>query len=371
MSGLVKQKYINFEDSNIALFGSDVEKKLKQSAAETEKAWQGAGLSVGVRVWRIEKFKVIPWPDNQKGQFYRGDAYIVLNTYKRPEVNPDKLYHEIFFWIGSEATQDEYGTAAYKTVELDDHLHGDAPQHREIDGSESHAFLDLFKVFRVMDGGIDTGFHHVGPIEYKTRLLHMRGTLRGGVVVRDVELSAKSLNSSDVFLLDTGLNLFHFVGKYSNPSERLKAQSITTDIQNERGGHQPKVFWIQEEDTDDVSKEFWKLIGGRKPIARKVPDPPPYKAKMYHITDSNWFWSLSIDEVPLSKDSLNHGDVFMIDKGNQLYVWIGSGANSNERSKGVQFGTQWIYKNNHPNKTLTISRIIDGHENADFWTAFK
>ena len=40
--------------------------------------------------------------------------------------------------------QDEYGTAAYKTVELDTYLDGMATQHREVQDHESEEYLDLF-----------------------------------------------------------------------------------------------------------------------------------------------------------------------------------------------------------------------------------
>lgn len=35
------------------------------------------------------------------------------------ELVHQELKYDLHFWIGADSTQDEYGTAAYKTVELD------------------------------------------------------------------------------------------------------------------------------------------------------------------------------------------------------------------------------------------------------------
>ena len=52
---------------------------------------------------------------------------------------------DVHFWIGKHSTQDEYGTAAYKTVELDTY-HDDKPiQHREVQGNESQLFKSYFR----------------------------------------------------------------------------------------------------------------------------------------------------------------------------------------------------------------------------------
>lgn len=51
------------------------------------------------------------------------------------------LEYDLHFWIGKYSTQDEYGTAAYKTVELDTY-HGDKPiQHREVSSRQTGIFM--------------------------------------------------------------------------------------------------------------------------------------------------------------------------------------------------------------------------------------
>ena len=55
---MIEPKQYDWKDSNLALFGSDVEKQVRQDSAKAEKAWKGAGENVRLQIWRIEQFKV-------------------------------------------------------------------------------------------------------------------------------------------------------------------------------------------------------------------------------------------------------------------------------------------------------------------------
>ena len=72
--------------------------------------------------------------------------------------------------------QDEAGTAAIKTVELDAILGGRAIQHRELQGYESDKFLSYFKPCIIpLEGGFASGFKKPEEEKFETRLYICRG----------------------------------------------------------------------------------------------------------------------------------------------------------------------------------------------------
>jgi gelsolin len=77
---MLKQKKINIADTNLANFGTELEKNIKRAAALTEAQWNDAGQVPGLQIWRIEKFKVVPWPKEDYGKFHIGDSYIGNNN---------------------------------------------------------------------------------------------------------------------------------------------------------------------------------------------------------------------------------------------------------------------------------------------------
>lgn len=106
--------------------------------------------------------------------------------------------------MGSETSQDEAGSAAIFTVQLDDSLGGEPVQHREVQEHESQLFLSYFKNgVRYEEGGIASGFQHVNVNDAGAkRLFQVKG--KKNVRVRQVNLSVSSMNKGDCFILDAG-----------------------------------------------------------------------------------------------------------------------------------------------------------------------
>ncbi|XP_048739301.1 gelsolin-like protein 2 isoform X1 [Ostrea edulis] len=355
MTGLVKAKQYDWKDSNLALFGSDTEKQVKKESAESEPAWKGIGQKPGVQIWRIVKFKVASWPKEDYGKFYNGDSYIVLNTYK--EESSDELLYDVHFWIGKYSTQDEYGTAAYKTVELDTFLDDKPIQHREVQGFESDLFKSYFDTITILDGGAESGFNKVTPEKYEARLFHFCGTKKL-VEVRQVPRAASRLDSGDVFILDLGLTIYQWNGRGSNKDERMKAMQYLIALKDERRGRAKSE--VLEEEGLSKSHEFYHAL-----TEEDVPDeaenmkPKDLTVELFRLSDASGKMTFNVEKTgSVATSDLDSKDVFIVDTKRAVYVWIGLDTSEAERKNAMSYAHKYLQNTDHP--LLSVTCLAEG-----------
>ncbi|EIE20445.1 actin depolymerizing protein [Coccomyxa subellipsoidea C-169] len=219
-----------------------------------------SGKEVGVETWRIEDFKPVKQGPTAFGKFYTGDSYIILNT---KQAGGGKVSHDIHFWQGKESSQDDTGASAILAEQLDAAMGGKPKEFREVQGSESPEFLQIFKGgVKYLAGGAASGFHHHEDAPHKAALFHAKG-----VRVTEVPLGGASLNSGDVFILDNGAKIFVWTGASASPLEKNKALTHTIALRDDKD-HQGKsqVIHLEEGDVEgEDATDFFAALGASDP----------------------------------------------------------------------------------------------------------
>ncbi|XP_062972824.1 villin-1 [Elgaria multicarinata webbii] len=330
----------------------------------------------GLQIWRIESMEMVPVPPKTYGNFYEGDAYIILSTHK----TGNTYTYDIHFWLGNSSSLDEQGTAAIYTTQMDEHLGGVAVQHREVQNYESEAFRSYFKNGVIYKkGGVASGMKQVETNTYNVqRLLHVKG--KKNVVAGEVEMSWSSFNLGDVFLLDLGKLIIQWNGPSSNRMERLKGMNLAKDIRDRERGGRAQVG-VVEGDSEDSSPGLMKvltyILGEKKSIQPAIPDAvvdqkQKSSLKLYHVSDAQG--NLLIQEVaiqPLTQDLLKHEDCYILDQGGiKIFVWKGRFSSKVERQQSMSRALGFIKAKNYPPST-NVETENDGSESAIFRQLFQ
>ncbi|KAG7376712.1 hypothetical protein PHYPSEUDO_012856 [Phytophthora pseudosyringae] len=373
----------------------------------TESAFTEAGKAAGLQAWRIEDLKPVAVPTAELHRLHSGDSYIFLRTseattYERTtyghELPPPHteyvsnpvpvctassaaatdsgLTWDIHFWLGKETSADESGVAAYKTVELDDALGGVPVQHRECQGFESALFLSYFKAtgLQYLEGGVASGFNEVKRDEYVTRLYRIKG--KRTVRVQQVPLQSSSLSVDDAYVLDIGLELYLYAGKEANRLEKAKALEFISKTREARGGR-ANVTFIDE---DPENAAFWEALGGFEPVTRSGESDEHHENAVKKNTtvlrvsgsvdDKLQVADVTPSSGVLAKDILKTEDVFIIDVGNEVFVWVGQAASESERKNALTVAVHYLKKEGRPSHT-PITRVVEEGETPLFTALFK
>jgi len=378
--GLVHLKEYDIKNSNVELIGTEIDHQVKFASAKTEPAWNDGNVAkrAGLFIWRIEDFTVVVWPTEKAGEFHEGDSYIVLHSYKVGEGEQQKLIHEIFFWLGSKTSQDEAGTAAYKTVELDEFLGGAATQHREIQQAPSDAFVALFPRLTILRGGVSSGFTHVESVEPKevTTLLRIFKHSTSIVVV-EVDPTWQSLDDGDVFVLDKGEKIWVWQGAKCSPMEKAKAAQVVHDMTLAK--HVDVEVLSQLESRSSV---VVGLLGGQGLEQREFKAPCPLSSgissrptKLLRLSDASGELSLNVikEDQRITRGDLDSKDVFLLDVGGSVWVWRGLNASQREKAMWLKVAQFYIRQlQDVPESYLTpLASVLEGNETPGFLKAIE
>ncbi|KAF9730620.1 hypothetical protein PMIN06_012766 [Paraphaeosphaeria minitans] len=392
--GLVHLEKYDWRDSNVALINSDLDHKVKHQSASTEPAWNNGiiGREPGLFIWRIEAFEVVPLPQEQYGAFHEGDSYIVLKSDRIKRAageqggNEDEseMVHVIFFWLGSHTSQDEAGTAAYKTVELDEFLHGTATQHRELQSAPSDAFSALFPRLKILRGGVSSGFTHVETNEepeHTNMLLRIfkhpsAGAGRDSILVHEVEPTWQNLDEDDVFVLDKGDKIFVWQGKNCAPMEKLKAAQVVNDMTIAK--HVEVEVLSQAESRSKVVVDY--LGGGDITLLEtRFKSPRPVSSataretkKLFRLSDSEGQLSFSLAKEGngIEMDDLDGNDVFLLDAGKTVWVWEGRGASRAEKAMWLKVVQRYVAQQGDA-AGVSFAKVSQGNEGRAFVAALQ
>lgn len=305
----------------------------------------------------MKDFDLEPIHSQYMGQFFAGDCYVIQYTYKVA----GKDNHVIYYWQGLKSTTDEKGTSALKAVELDDKLGGAAVQVRVVQGKEPAHFMSMFDGKMIIFSGGHAGWggqnNSDGPGD--SYMLQVRGTNQLNTKAVQVEMDASSLNTNDVFVIFTKTQVFIWCGKGSTGDEREMAKKVTS-----RSPREPVMVFEGQE-----KENFWNVLGGKKEYVndkRLQEVETNHPARLFQM--SNASGRFTVDEIPdFTQQDLVSDDVMILDVWDTVYVWIGEGANKQERDEAERLAIEYV--NTDPagrDPDTPVYKVKQGYEPPTF-----
>uniref|UniRef100_A0A4W5LAN7 Scinderin n=1 Tax=Hucho hucho TaxID=62062 RepID=A0A4W5LAN7_9TELE len=303
------------------------------------------------QIFRVESSGRVPVDPKTYGQFYGGDCYIILYTYKRGQI--------IYTWQGASSTLDELTASAFLTVELDRSLGGNAVQVRVSQGKEPAHLLSLFKDKPLIV--YKSGTSRIGgqASAAPTRLFQARRNLGTITRIAEVEAEAGSLNSNDAFLLKMPSGQSYlWVGKGSIEDEERGAKYLSQVLKCQT----QRIVEGQE------PADLWAALGGKKEYqtSERLESSRTQQPRLFAC--SNKTGRFIIEEVPgeFSQEDLAEDDVMLLDVWDQVFIWIGKDANE---CLCAPFLTAKTYIETDPgvrDKRTSIVMVKQGHEPPTF-----
>ncbi|XP_048455330.1 villin-1 [Rhincodon typus] len=287
-----------------------------------------------VEVWMIENLELVPVQKHMLGHFYSGNCYLILYTY----TVCNKIHYLLYIWQGTHASQADITASAYQAVHLDQSYNGEPVQIRVTMGKEPRHLMAIFKgKLIVFEGNAPTDDNHES--EASVCLFQIRGESEYNTKAFEVPARSSSLNSNDVFVLKTSERCFLWFGKGCSGDEREMAKNVADTISR-------RDKWNVYEGQEPA--EFWVSLGGKAPYANSKSLQEENETVVPRLFEcSNQIGRFIASEImDFTQDDLDDDDVMLLDTWEQIFLWIGNGANEREKKDSTVLAQEYL--NTHP-----------------------
>ncbi|XP_073365403.1 villin-1 isoform X2 [Aegilops tauschii subsp. strangulata] len=331
----------------------------------------GVGDKAGLDIWCIMGTNVVPIAKSLHGKFYTGNCYIILHT---AEVKSGTRRHNVHYWIGEEAKEEDCLMASDKAIELDAALGSHAIQCRETQGEESDKFLSYFKPCIIpVQGSFSSHWRRSGDECDGTTMFRCEG--EHVARLREVPFSRSSLDHKAAFIVDTPSKIFLFSGCNSCIQTRAMALDVIKHLRENRHCGRCEIGIIEDGKlaSDSDAGEFWNLFGGYAPIPRDVPDAA--NGGPMTTSPKKLFWINKRILVPmethvLEREMLKSDRSYILDCGTEIFLWIGMTTLVSEKKTSATALEEYVHLQGRSSIGRTVI-MTEGHEIVDFKLHFQ
>ncbi|XP_045392618.1 villin-like protein isoform X2 [Lemur catta] len=331
-----------------------------------------------LHIWIVENLKMVSVPEKAYGNFFEEHCYIILHVPQSPKPTQGAS-SDLHYWVGTAAGAEAQGAAGALVQRLQEALGSQTVQHREAQGHESDCFLSYFRpgiIYR--KGGVASDLKHVETNMFNIqRLLHIKG--RKHVSATEVELSWKSFNKGDIFLLDLGRMMIQWNGPKTSISEKSRGLTLTCSLQErERGGRAQIGVVDDEAEATDLMQIMEAVLGHRAGSVRaampnkSINQLQKANVRLYHVYEKGE--DLVVQELatrPLTQDLLQEEDCCILDQGGfKIYVWQGRMSSPQDKKAAFTRAAGFIRAKGYPTYT-NVEVVNDGAESAAFQQLFR
>ncbi|EAL69180.1 hypothetical protein DDB_G0276453 [Dictyostelium discoideum AX4] len=355
------------------------------------------GKEIGLEIWKIiDDSTIQKVPKVNHSTFETNKSYLLLMG-QFYDGNMNIKTYNIHFWIGellinsqetinfcNDRIEELERIIKYNQKQFDsEQFYPEPILYREFQGKEGDIFMSYFKSYG--------GPRYVAPLKLTSasaaiataakqyKLFHLKG--RRNIRVKQVDISSKSLNSGDVFVLDCEDFIYQWNGSESSRLEKGKGLDLTIRLRDEKSA-KAKIIVMDENDTDKDHPEFWKRLGGCKDDVQKAEqggDDFAYEKKsveqikLYQVENLNYEVHLHlIDPIGdvYSTTQLNAEFCYILDCETELYVWLGKASANDQRTVAMANAMDLLHEDNRPSWTPII-KMTQGSENTLFKDKFK